>query len=177
MKYILIPILLSLFSFTGFSQNGDSEEGKVNWMKISEALEKNEENPRKIFIDVYTDWCGWCTKMDNTTFRDGKIAELLNNHFYPVKFDAESSEPIEFKGNVYKNPNPGGRRSAHELASALLRNKLSYPSYVLLDEKKNGLTVLKGYMKEDQMLPILKYIGKDIYEEMEWKEYKQRHSK
>jgi len=177
MKYIFITLLISLFSLTGFSQNGDSEEEKVNWMKLSEALEKNEENPRKIFIDVYTDWCGWCTKMDNTTFKDDKIAELLNSHYYPVKFDAESSKPIEFKGNVYNNPNPGGKRSAHELASALLRNKLSYPSYVLLDEKKNGLTVLKGYMKKDQMLPILKYIGKDIYEEMEWKEYKQKRGK
>jgi len=177
MKYTLITIITLLSVLTGYSQKEAAQNTKVDWLSISEALEKNKKNPGKIFIDVYTDWCGWCKKMDKTTFSDSKVASLLNKHFYPVKFDAESSKPVEFNGTVYKNPNPGGRRSAHELASALLRNKLSYPSYVILDKNNKGLTVLKGYLKKDQIMPILKYLGKDIYKEMEWKEYQQQQDK
>jgi len=174
MKNIIITIVTLFFALTVYSQKETTQHTKVDWLSISEALDKNKNNPGKIFIDVYTDWCGWCKKMDNTTFSDSEVASLLNEHFYPVKFDAESSKTVEFNGKVYKNPNPGGRRSAHELASALLRNKLSYPSYVILDKNNKGLTVLKGYLKKEQIIPILKYLGKDIYEEMEWKEYKEQ---
>ncbi|MCF8232846.1 MAG: DUF255 domain-containing protein [Bacteroidales bacterium] len=177
MKNIIITLALFFFTVTSFSQNGNSEgsnKEKINWMSISEALEKNKENPKKIFVDVYTDWCGWCKKMDKTTFREPEVVEVMNKYFYPVKFDAESAKPVEFNGKVYKNTKPDKRRHAHQLASALLRNKLSYPSYVLLDGNNNGLTVLKGYMKKKQLMPVLKFIGQDLHKEMKWKEYKKQ---
>lgn len=177
LKYSAFSLFFFWIALSGILNQALAQKSEVNWMSMSEALKQNNKNPRKIFIDVYTDWCGWCKKMDNTTFSDSEVASLLNDHFYPVKFDAESSQPIEFNGKVYKNPNPGGRRSAHELASALLKNKLSYPSYVILDSNNRGLTVLKGYLKKEQMMPVLRYIGKDIYEEMEWKEYKQKQNR
>lgn len=171
MKRLTITLIITLLILPAMAQ----DDGKVEWLSMSEALKKNKENPRKIFIDVYTDWCGWCKKMDKTTFRDSEVASLLNNHFYTVKFDAEGSKPVKFQGKIYKDPNPNGRRSTHQLAAALLRDQLSYPSYVLLDENNRGLTVLKGYLKEAQLSPILRYIGKDIYRKMKWKEYQQKH--
>lgn len=77
--------------------------GPVQWLSIDEAYKKYEENPKPIFIDVYTDWCGWCKRMDATTFQDMEIANYLNTYFYPVKLDAETKEKINFKGKVYEN--------------------------------------------------------------------------
>lgn len=77
--------------------------GPVQWLSIDEAYKKYEENPKPIFIDVYTDWCGWCKRMDATTFQDMEIANYLNTYFYPVKLDAETKEKINFKGRVYEN--------------------------------------------------------------------------
>ena len=66
-------------------------------MSIEKAYELSltEENPKKIFIDVYTDWCGWCKRMDNTTFKDSVMVKFLNDNFYCVKLNAEQKEDIK----------------------------------------------------------------------------------
>jgi|AntRauTorckE6833_2_1112554.scaffolds.fasta_scaffold56651_2 thioredoxin-related protein len=109
--------------------------------------------------------------MDNTTFKERAVAEILNEKFYPVKFDAESSQPVQFSGRVYTNPNPEGRRSTHKLTHELLGRKTSYPSYVLYDENNLKLTILKGYMTKDNFLPVMEYIGNNIYLNQKWEAY------
>ena len=66
-------------------------EGNVKWMSFEEAVAKSKIEKRKIFIDVYTDWCGWCKVMDKSTFNDPQVAKILNEKFYPVK---SMSKPI-----------------------------------------------------------------------------------
>ncbi|MGM0566683.1 MAG: thioredoxin family protein [Bacteroidota bacterium] len=147
------------------------ENEKVQWLDLDEAIELQREEPRKLFIDVYTDWCGWCKKMDKTTFQDTAIIKMLNEEFYPVKFDAESDHPVRFAGKVYKNPDPGARRSTHQLTYALLGKKVSYPSYAFFDEKYSRITVVKGYVKPENLMPVLHYIGRGIYQNQEWKDF------
>jgi len=76
-------------------------------------------------------------KMDATTFSNSVIVKYMNENYYPIKFDAESSETITFNDEEFINKNTSGRRSTHELAKTLLRGKLSYPSYVFMNEKMN----------------------------------------
>ncbi|MCJ7821063.1 MAG: DUF255 domain-containing protein, partial [Bacteroidales bacterium] len=68
----------------------------VKWYSIEEAAALAKTAPRPIFVDAYTDWCGWCKKLDSETFSHPVIAEILNTKFYAVKFDAESSAPVTF---------------------------------------------------------------------------------
>lgn len=144
----------------------------VNWYTFEEAVNESKNEPKKIFIDVYTDWCGWCKKMDITTFKNPIIAKYLNENYYPVKFDAEQSDTITFSGKQYVNPNPHGRRSSHQLAIALLQGKMSYPSYVFLNEKFEMLTVVKGYIQKKNFETVIKFFGEDAHRDMEWEKYK-----
>jgi len=52
-------------------------------MTIEEAyaLTTTEESPKKIFIDVYTDWCGWCKRMDKATFQRPVEACNFRDHY------------------------------------------------------------------------------------------------
>ena len=141
-------------------------------MTFEEAVKLNETAPKKIFIDVYTDWCGWCTKMDQTTFMNPSVAEYISENFYAVKLDAEQTEPIEFMGHTFVNQNPNGsRKGTHQLAQALLQGKMSYPSYVFMNEKNQILTIVPGYAEAKDFLPILKYFGSDAFMTTSWEEY------
>jgi len=146
-------------------------QDKINWMSFEEAIALNEDEPRHIFVDVYTDWCGWCKKMDASTFVDPVIVELMNNYFYAVKLDAEQKDTIMFQGQAFVNPNPDGRRSSHQMAQALLKGKMSYPSFVFLNTETQWLTVVAGFRKPPDMEQVLTYFGEGIYEEKTWEQF------
>jgi thiol:disulfide interchange protein len=99
-------------------------EGTVKWITFEEAVKKSKVEKRPVFIDVYTDWCGWCKVMDKNTFNDPEVATLLNEKFYAVKFDAEQKEDVVFNGTTFKFV-PSGSKGYHQLAAALLNNQLS----------------------------------------------------
>jgi thioredoxin-related protein len=122
--------------------------------------------PKKIFLDIYTGWCGWCKKMDATTFKNPVVVKAMNTYYYPVKLDAEMSDTITFNNHTFSNPNPKpikGRRGTHQLAASLLDNQMSYPSYVIMDENTSRMTIYKGYKKEGDMLSILTFFGTNQY--------------
>ena len=163
---VVVTLLVAgiLSSFTS------SEVADAGWMSFEQAVTKMEGQQKKLFIDVYTDWCGWCKKMDATTFADPRVAEYLSENFYPVKFNAEQKEEITFNNYTFKFV-PNGRRGYHELAAALLNGKLSYPSVVFLNEKYEIIQVLPGFRKADEFLKIAKFIGDDHYLNTSWQEY------
>ncbi len=127
MKKANLLLLFSLIITLPFYSHANNNNTEINWMSFEEAFELAEENPKKIFVDVYTDWCGFCKRMDNETFSDPIIAEIINEHYYPVKFNAEHVEPIYYRGTKYINENPGQRRAAHNFAIAILQGQMSYP--------------------------------------------------
>ena len=167
-KSFVIILIISAISYNAYSQ---AEVSKVKWYTLDEALKLNEKNPKKLFIDVFTDWCGWCKKMDKETFTNPIIAEYLNKNFYPVKFDAESKQDITYRGKVYKN-NSTQARSPHDLAAALLNGQLSYPSAVYMDGENKLLTAVAGYMTPSDIEPILTFFAEDFYKTTKWEDFK-----
>lgn len=143
---------------------------KVNWMTFEEAVEASKTEKRKIFIDVYTDWCGWCKVMDKNTFSLDPVANYLNDNFYPVKLDGEQKEDIVFRGTTYKFV-PSGRKGYHQLAAALMNGQLSYPTVIFLDEEFNMLQPLKGYQKPDFFYKVLNFIGDEHYKNTKWEDF------
>ncbi len=165
-KYKSFLILfIGLFTLTSYAQ-------EVTWISFEEAskLAETDKNPKKIFIDVYTDWCGWCKKMDKDTFQNAEVAAYMSENFYMVKLDGEGKDPIEFKGKTYKFV-AQGRNGYHEFAAALMQGRLSYPTTIFLDEKMNMLSPIPGYQKPEPFLNIAKYFGDNIYKEKDWNAY------
>ncbi|MBP9152977.1 MAG: DUF255 domain-containing protein, partial [Flavobacteriales bacterium] len=78
---------------TACAQSSKNQE-EIKWVSLEEADALRRTEPRKILIDVYTDWCGWCKKMDASTFKDPKVVAYINANYYAVKLDAEQKEPI-----------------------------------------------------------------------------------
>jgi thioredoxin-related protein len=165
-KFLLLTFLM--VSAVAFAQ--EAHEGPVKWMTFEQAMEKSKTEKRKIFIDVYTDWCGWCKVMDKNTFSEARVAKILNENFYPVKFDAEQTADVVFSGTTFKFV-PQGNKGYHQLAAALLNNQLSYPTVVFLDEEFRMIQPLAGYQKAEDFHKIIQFIGEDHYKSTKWADW------
>ncbi len=161
-----ILILLSVGSCQ--SQSHTNEPGGIQWMDFEQAMKLNQTKPKKVFIDVYTGWCGWCKRMDATTFKDSAIVKYMNENYYSVKLDAETKDSIHYKDRAFGFKT---EYKANELAVALLNGQMGYPSYVFLDEQSNLLTPLSGYKTVPELMPVLKFFGTDAYKTTKWEEY------
>src|SRR6056297_2237383 len=96
MKQTFLTILIIAITLPAFSQ-----KDKVQWYSFEKAVELNKKEPKKILVDVYTDWCGWCKKMKKNTFNHPEIAKYINENFYPVRFNAETDKTVRFMGKTF----------------------------------------------------------------------------
>ncbi|UPT66217.1 MAG: DUF255 domain-containing protein [Sphingobacteriales bacterium JAD_PAG50586_3] len=166
-------ILLLFTVFIAIAVNAQS----IKWYTFEEAVKLNKTAPKKIFIDLYTDWCGWCKVMDRTTFADTVVAKYMTDNFYAVKFDAEGKAPVKFYGPmmkydslkkervvvndtiVFKHDPTAGRNGTHGLAMALTDGKLSYPTFIILDSNFQRLDIIAGYQQAPVFETQLNYYG------------------
>lgn len=172
MRLFALLLLVAAGLSAAAQDTQDAPKPTINWYTWEEAVALNEANPKKIFVDVYTDWCGWCKRMDASTFKNPVIVALMNEYFYPVKLDAEMKEDVTFRDHTFKYQ-PNGRRGVHELAVSLLDGKMGYPSFVLLDEEVNRFEVLSGFQSVSQLEMVLTYYGKSIYKTQEPAEFRE----
>lgn len=145
-------------------------QDKIQWLTWEEMFILQEREPRKIIIDVYTEWCGWCKTMDKNTFSKKDIANYVNDNYYAIKFDAEYKKPIIFKGKEYKFVK-SSRRGHHELAEQILKGRLSFPTVVFLDEDMKVIQPIPGYQDPKSMELIVTYFARDYYKSTPWRKY------
>ncbi|MFQ3214977.1 MAG: thioredoxin-related protein [Marivirga sp.] len=142
---LLIALTLSAYSF----KKEVSNDIKINWLTIEEAYKLNQKEPRKIFIDVYTDWCGWCKKMDRDTFSDPKVAEFVTENFYAVKLNAEDTFNIQLADDP---------TTPQMIARSM--GVSGYPTIVYMKEDFKTIHVVPGYQKAGDFLTNLENVLK-----------------
>ncbi len=150
---------------------------EVMWYTLDEALEMQGAVPKPIMMDVYTQWCGPCKMLTKNTFGDERVALYLNQHYYCVKFDAESPEPINYGGNNYTNPdykpNTPGRNGVHQFTKHL--NVSGYPTLFFFDKNAKEIGPVVGYKTPAQIELFLHYFAEEkhltVQTPEQWAEY------
>ncbi|MES2478276.1 MAG: DUF255 domain-containing protein [Bacteroidota bacterium] len=139
---------------------------EINWISLDEVQKRMKTKPKKVYIDVYTGWCGWCKVMDQKTFTNPGVISYINKNFYAVKLDAEQTDSIHFMGNHY-----GMEGRTNQFAVQLLRGQMSYPTTVIMEENFQNPQIIPGYQDVKAIEPILKYLGENHYKSTPWEEY------
>ncbi len=165
MRTLVFVLWITLTSSIGLAQ-----QAHVNWMSWEEVLEAMAKEPRPVIVDVYTDWCGWCKRMDKATYEDPSVVKYLNENYYAIKFDAEQKDPITIGDSTYVFV-PSGRRGYHQWARVILDGRMSYPTTVFYDNQLNRLQPVGGFLDKKQFMTITSYFGEAHYKTTPWEKY------
>ena len=153
-------LFFSIFLLTNCSNTPSEPESyeEIPWVSISDVEQLVQKRPKKILVDVYTPWCGPCKMMDRNTFTNAEVINAIGKNFYPVKFNAEGPDEVNFLGRTYANPKyqpsrGNGRNAKHQLTPYF--GARGYPCLVILDENMQVVDRILGYKTPDQLLPAL----------------------
>ncbi|SNR14811.1 thioredoxin family protein [Tenacibaculum jejuense] len=163
MKNIFLVAVFVLTAITAKAQ-------EVNWMSFEKAIELNKTTPKPILVDLYTDWCGWCKRMDATTYKNEVIVKFINDNYYAVKMDGEGKGDITFKGKTFKFVQQG-KSKYHQLAATIMNGKMSYPSTAFFNAEEQLIQTVPGYLQKERFEKILSYFSGEAYKTTPWKDF------
>lgn len=153
--------LLALITSLLIAVAAPAHAGEMRWQGWDAGLASAKANKRYVLVDVYTDWCGWCKRMDKDVYARDDVSAYLDKHFVSVKLNAESNQAMSYQGEA---------RTARGVASGFRVN--SYPTTIFLTPHGEHLTNVPGYVPADRFLLLLRYIGDGHMEKgVAWKDY------
>lgn len=162
--YIKTLLLIGIGLFATLHSPLSTIQAQVKWHSVEEAASANIGS-RLYLVDFYTDWCGYCKKMDRETFVDPTVAKIINKYYYPVKFNAESRKRFTWFGKAYEAA--GGRSRVHEFA----RGVQGYPTTVFYRADGSVFQVVPGYSTAKDYTVILWFFASGDYQRYPFDRY------
>ncbi|KXK41614.1 MAG: SoxW [Bacteroidetes bacterium OLB11] len=138
-------------------------------MTVEQVEEKMKVEPKKVYVDIYTDWCYWCKVMEKNTFTNNELIAFMNENYYCIHLDAESKKPYQFNGKQY---GLSGNSRTNELAVEWTKGQLSYPTSIFFDEGFANPQPVPGYLDLPTFEMISKYISENKHKSIPFEKYK-----
>jgi thioredoxin-related protein len=134
---------------------------KLPWRDLDDGLVEAKKAGKPLLVDVVTDWCGWCKRMDRTTYADAGVRDYVTRAFVPVRLDAED----EARRATYQSRLVTWRQFADGF------NVTGYPTTLFLDSDGGLITTVPGFVQPERFLNVLHYIGDGHYLTEPWDVY------
>ena len=174
MKRVLL-LAIALLSLTvvkaGDKKKTDAKpqaQKEIEWLTFEEAEKRMKTEPRKVWIDIYTDWCGWCKVMDKKVFTNPDVINYMNTKYYAIKFNAERQDSFSFAGKRWGFV-PG--QKINNLALQLTNDQPSFPTTVIMTENFQNPSAIPGYHAVPEVEGFMKYLAEDTYKTTKYEEY------
>ena len=127
---------------------------EVEWRDWDEGFEEAQENEKPILLSVYTDWCGWCDRMDNDTYGDKEVAEKVHDEFIPIKFNPEEEKTYQMGEDELTGP---------QLLGALTQGEQTgYPTTLFLNVQERRVFMEAGYKPPEAFDKLLDEMAQKV---------------
>ncbi len=157
------------FNFA-FNDSLKKDTASIHWISLTKALELNKKSPKKIIVNINTPWCINCSVMNKSTFKNKVIANYINDKFYAVDFNAQSSDSVNFMGDKFVN---GGKEKNyfHDFVIAIMKGQIILPSQVFFNEKNQLIYNMPYFMTPVDFERVIYYFGEDEYLKTKWDDF------
>ncbi len=153
-KYLLFFIFFLFGIQNSFAQKKPKET--FHWLTFEQLKDSMAVKPKKIFIDIYTDWCGPCKLMDKKVFPKADVVRLMKENYYAVKLKSETADSVNFNSKDYfLKPYKTAVINELVVEIGLDAGHLSYPTLVILDENYKNIYRYPGMLTLELMLDVL----------------------
>ena len=121
------------------------------WQGWDAGLRAAAKSERPVLVDVYTEWCGWCRRMDRDVYAREDVRRYLAQRFVTVKLDAEAGDAASYEGKAYNSSSLAGRFRV-----------TGYPTTIFLRANGDHLVNVPGYVPADRFLLLLRFVGEGV---------------
>lgn len=119
----------------------------IKWYDYTEGMDQSRITGKPVMIDFYTTWCKYCQKLDQTTYADPAVIQMVNSGFIAIKVNAEGEKKVKRRGK---------EMSEKEVAADF--QVTGFPTIWFIDGKGEPIGSLPGYMPPEDFKPYLPYI-------------------
>lgn len=133
----------------------------VHSQSFDEALKLAKSQNKMVIVDVYTDWCGWCKKMDKESYSNSDVKKIIDDNFILVRLDAEGSGTNKYQGKQYTNAELAGYFQVSGFPTTVFLSPEGSIAEFSYDKIK--MKSLPGYYPLEEFKKVLEYFKAGKY--------------
>ena len=123
----------------------------ILWRDYTPGMSLAQKEGKSIFLYFHADWCGYCRKLKNETFKDDRVKAYLNDNFVSISVDTDKRQKLAQEWGVR-----------------------GLPTLWFLESNGTKVNNLPGFVNAEQLYSILQYIHTQSYKNMTYQEYVQQ---
>lgn len=152
-KWLYILLIFFWTMPSGFAQ--------LKTYSFEEAEKLSKENPKPFIVFIHTSWCNYCKMMENSTFKNPEVIQLLNDNFYFISLDAEDKKNIHFNNHMFRFKPKGQNTGIHELATALatINSQVTYPTIAILQTDYSIVFQKQSFLNAKELHTVLEKLN------------------
>ncbi len=123
----------------------------INWKNYSDGVAMAENQDKHIFLYFQAQWCTYCTKLKETSFKDPAVIDLLQKHFVSISIDTDQHKDLAMKWKVR-----------------------GLPTLWFLKPDTSKISNIPGYVDAKQLTKVLDYIQTRSYDKLSFSEFSEK---